>query len=676
MMDKGHKKWGALERYFLLGGMALIIIASATVAFYYYYATVHYSEDMYYEKAKASATFAASLAESVHLSQYLDGGEEDKEYTELLKKLKEICRKTDLKYVYYSVPNKEDNTLEQIMVASDGAIPKGHHYTAQIDRNDAAFAKNYDATVRVYEGKSLEERFFLSNEAGNVMTVCVPVYQDGRIAAVAGVDITMDTILASVRDNTFRIAGGIIAAFAVFVIIYLYFIRRAFIKPVHQLSVEMAHFILHEEGSTLPDYAPSRIQGVGEIDNMVGAFNTMKADIHEYTLDLSAITAERERIRTELELAAKIQLSNLPAPFPATSQIELYTLMKPAREVGGDFYDYFMIDERYMALVMADVAGKGIPAALFMMKTKTLIGNSSTGQSDPSVILTHANNALSKKNDESIFVTVFLGILDIETGHLVYTNAGHTPPFICGRQGCRIVDQGHDFVLGGMEGMSYHNCSLDLKPGERLFLYTDGVTEAFSRSEALFGEERLSKALEETINLKGEDMLANLYNKICDFSEGVEQSDDITMFVLDYKGGHETVQLELPAEISRLNEARSFAEKQLSKTGADEKTKSECELIVEEIFTNICSYAYEEEGKVRIVCETSAGLFSLTFIDSGKSFNPLEQSVPDLNAPAEEREIGGLGIYLTQELSDEISYSYENGLNQLRIVKRIPVIEE
>ena len=673
---KKHKELGMLERYFLLGGMALIILASATVAFYYYYATVHYSEDMYYEKAKAPATFAADMAGGVHLGQYLNGGEEDKAYMNLLEKLKDICRKADIKYIYYSVPNKEKNTIEQILVASDGVVPKGHHYTVQIDPNDTVSRKNYDAIVRVYDGRSLEERAFISNEAGNVMTAYVAVYQDGRIAAVAGVDISMDTILSSVRDNTIRIAGGIISFFAVFVVIYLYFIRWVFIKPVHQLSIMMAHFIRREEGNASPDYTPSTIQGVGEINNMVGAFNTMKADIREYTRDLSAITAERERIRTELELAAKIQLSNLPAPLPPTRQIELYTLMKPAREVGGDFYDYFMIDERYMALVMADVAGKGIPAALFMMKTKTLIGDSSTSQRDPSVIMTNANNALSKKNDESIFVTVFLGILDIETGHLVYTNAGHTPPFICDKKGCRVVDQGHDFVLGGMEGMAYQNYSLDLKPGDRLFLYTDGVTESFSRSEELFGEERLSEALEETISLNGEDMLANLYNKICDFSEGVEQSDDITMFVLDYRRNSETVQLELPADISCLNESKSFVEKQLSKTGADEKIKSECELIVEEVFVNICSYAYEDEGKVIIVCGTSADRFSLTFIDSGKSFNPLEQPVSDINVLAEEREIGGLGIFLIRELSDEISYSHENELNRLMIVKRIADIEE
>ena len=224
--------------------------------------------------------------------------------------------------------------------------------------------------------------------------------------------------------------------------------------------------------------------------------------------------------------------------------------------------------------------------------------------------------------------------------------------------------------------MAYQNYSLDLKPGDRLFLYTDGVTESFSRSEELFGEERLSEALEETISLNGEDMLANLYNKICDFSEGVEQSDDITMFVLDYRRNSETVQLELPADISCLNESKSFVEKQLSKTGADEKIKSECELIVEEVFVNICSYAYEDEGKVIIVCGTSADRFSLTFIDSGKSFNPLEQPVSDINVLAEEREIGGLGIFLIRELSDEISYSHENELNRLMIVKRIADIEE
>jgi sigma-B regulation protein RsbU (phosphoserine phosphatase) len=662
------RRWGALEKRFFFGGMALIIIVSAVVAFYHQYLTTAYTETLYYGQAVALADIAADLGQLIRIGDYAGDAPEDAKYADVLEKLNVICQKTDVLYIYFDIPNKSTHALEHVMAASDIAIPQGHHYILNVNPDDTAVMSNFDAMVRVYEGSSTREQAFLSNESGNVMTAYVPVYQDGAIIAVAGVDIAMDTILSSVHNNTLIIGGGIIAVFTLFVFIYLHYVRRVIIKPVEVLSDEMTHFI-SEDNLTRND-APSTIAAGGEIGQMVAAFNSMKSDIRTYSDNLAKAAAESERIRTELALAAKIQLSNLPAPFPQREDLSLDAVMKPAKEVGGDFYDYFMLDDTHLAVVMADVAGKGVPAALFAMRSKALLSDSAAGLGDPAAIMARANRLLCQQNEACIFVTAFLGILDTESGRMIYTNAAHTLPAICGPGGCRFLDMNNDFVLGGMEETEYHTHTCTLKPGDRFFLYTDGITEAFGPGDVLFGSDRLLEALAANDGHTGKALLKAMAERVANFAQGVEQSDDMTMLVLDYRRSEPEKRLELTSDIAGLEEVRAFILGALP-AGVADGIQSQLELIVEEVFVNICNYAYADSGPVTISCGLEPDVLTLTFEDAGKPFDPLAKEDPDLTIPADQRDAGGLGIYLTRQLADAMDYARVGDMNRLTIRKKL-----
>jgi len=693
-MKQKLEKWhcsGTLARNFLIGGMVLILIVSGIVTFYHQWLTANYTETLYYDKALVAADLAANLGEKYQIKKYAGGGAEDSSYAELLNKLDIICQKTDILYIYFDIPDKATNGLEHVLAASDTAIPRGHHYSKTVETDEPDVMTNYEAMLRVYEGLSTNERVYLSNDSGYVMTAFVPVYQDGAIVAVAGVDIAMDTILSSVHTNTLIIGGGIVAIFAVFILIYLIFIRRTIIRPMESLSNEMTHFISADNLSRNDE--PSTIKATGEIAGMVGAFNSMKADIQHYAKNLATAAAEQERLHTELALAAEIQLSNVPGPFPPQDDVAIEAFLKPAKEVGGDFYDYFMLDDDHLVMVMADVAGKGIPAALFTMKTKTLLSDASVILWDPAAIMARANNVLCEQNDACIFVTAFLGILTLSTGHLAFTNGGHTLPVLCGRSGCRLMEIDSDFVLGAVAGADYATQSMTLEPGDRLFLYTDGVTEAFSPDDELFGEKRMVDALAASASLTAREALDNLHAAITAFAAGTEQSDDLTMMAVDYRrsakaggpdpgGGAAEASapktLTLPADIRRLEEVKAFAAASLP-DGADEMAGAQIELITEEIFTNICSYAYAAEDAeakpaveqtVTLTCQAQGDSLTLIFEDNGQPFDPLATAGPDLDAPALDRPVGGLGIFLTRELADDIRYDRDGDQNRLTIEKK------
>lgn len=246
------------------------------------------------------------------------------------------------------------------------------------------------------------------------------------------------------------------------------------------------------------------------------------------------------RIQTELSLATKIQADMLPQLFPAfpeRSEFDLYASMTPAKEVGGDFYDFYMIDDDHLGLVMADVSGKGVPAALFMMASKSIIQNNAMIGKSPAEVLRDTNNTICERNNEEMFVTVWIGVLEISTGKLTCANAGHEYPVIKESDGeFALYKDKHGFVIGGMEGMKYCEYELQLKPGSKIFVYTDGVPEATNFEEELFGSDRMVAALNEDANAAPDTILKNVRKSVDEFVEGAEQFDDLTMLCLEYKG--------------------------------------------------------------------------------------------------------------------------------------------
>lgn len=281
-----------------------------------------------------------------------------------------------------------------------------------------------------------------------------------------------------------------------------------------------------------------------ELQTLAEAFNTMTASLRGHIRELTAVTAERERIGAELDVAARIQRNMLPGkfpPFPERREFDICAAMFPAREVGGDFYDFFMVDGDRLGVVMADVSGKGVPAALFMVVARTVIRNQALTGKPPGQVFDRANEQLYENNGESLFVTAFMGILDLRDGLFTYVNAGHTAPLIRrgGEYGYLRAEPG--FVLAGLEGTTYKSGTIRLSAGDAVFLYTDGVTEAQDGGGSFFGEERLQSALNapEARNLSPGALLRRLREDLTDFAGGAEQADDITMLALAYLGAGE-----------------------------------------------------------------------------------------------------------------------------------------
>ena len=280
-----------------------------------------------------------------------------------------------------------------------------------------------------------------------------------------------------------------------------------------------------------------------EIEILAESFASLSKRTRNYITQITQITAEKERIGTELALATRIQADMLPNIFPAfpeRSEFDIYATMTPAKEVGGDFYDFFLIDDTHLGLVMADVSGKGVPAALFMMISKILVQNFAMTGRSPAETLRAVNDQICANNREEMFVTVWFGILDTETGRVTAANAGHEYPAMLQSGGqFELVHDKHGFVIGGMEGMRYKEYELTLTPGSKLFLYTDGVPEATNAENELFGTDRMLEALNEDPTAPPEQILCHVRDAVDAFVKDAEQFDDLTMLCVEYQGKKE-----------------------------------------------------------------------------------------------------------------------------------------
>ncbi|MBE5809192.1 MAG: hypothetical protein E7317_12770, partial [Clostridiales bacterium] len=327
---------------------------------------------------------------------------------------------------------------------------------------------------------------FITNDAyGWLCTSMEPVRDaNGNPVALVGVDVSMDQIMADramYLRNMILITGAAIAALIAFVLIVQ---NYSLIRPINMLSAAARSFVEDRNRGKTDVSAISRldIRTGDEVETLSESIKQMERDINSYITHLTEVTAEKERIGAELDLANHIQSSMLPSVFPAfpdRPEFDVFATMHPAREVGGDFYDFFMVDDRHVAIVMADVSGKGVPAALFMVIGKTLIKDRTLPGTDLGDVFTQVNNVLCESNSEGLFITAFEGVLDLLTGEFRFVNAGHELPFVYHAGGrFERYRTRPGFVLAGLEGVRYTSGSFTLRPGDRVFLYTDGVTEA------------------------------------------------------------------------------------------------------------------------------------------------------------------------------------------------------
>ena len=408
-------------------------------------------------------------------------------------------------------------------------------------------------------------------------------------------------------------------------------------------------------------------------------FASLSDDINSTVATLKRYIAEAAaRIDKELEYAKQIQLSALPTNFPEVEDYKIFAQMIAAKEVGGDFYDFYKLNDNTVAFLVADVSGKGIPAAMFMMTAKTIIKDLAESGMSVNDIFTKANQKLCENNESGMFVTAWMGILDVNSGKLTFANAGHNPPLLKRADGSfEYLKTRAGFVLAGMEGVRYRVNEITLNAGDRIFLYTDGVTEATNENNELYGEDRLLSFMNKSLELDQTKLLPKLKKDIDKFVGKAPQFDDITMLMFDYKlkkGETYVGSRTFPAKTEWLTDVLAFTGQILEKYQCSMKIQTAICVAIEEVFVNVAHYAYgEKDGDIKFDITFDKDTRTATFrmADKGVPFDPLKKPEPDITLSAEEREIGGLGIFITKKTMDLVTYAYENGENILTMIKKI-----
>lgn len=383
----------------------------------------------------------------------------------------------------------------------------------------------------------------------------------------------------------------------------------------------------------------------------------------------------RSQIAAEMETAKGIQSSALPSvfpPYPHELRMDVFARMDTANEVGGDFYDFYFVGPGRIAYLVADVSGKGVPAAMFMMKAKTIIKGCVTSMANFSDAMTEANARLFEDNEAGMFVTCWIGVLDLKTGVLEYVNCGHNPPYLLRKGGgLEPLKDVSGLFLGAMDDVRYRRFEVRMNPGDRLFLYTDGVTEATNSERHMFGEERLEKALAEG-PYNPVELCGSLKRTVDAFAGAEPQFDDITMLALVYRGNPEAVSKTFPAKREMLPEVSGFVEGRLEACGCPDSVRSSLLIAVDEIGSNIASYSGSPEMDVTFELAANPPVVRLTFADSGTPWDPLAHPDPDVSLAAEDRKIGGLGILVVKKLMDDVRYERRGGKNVLLLRKNLP----
>lgn len=522
------------------------VVLTVAVSLFSYGTSKSYLEQMYSERVMINCNAIASMLPVEDVKTIIaENGDQTEEYAEMTELFNQLKQDGDVTYLSLVVPD-EDSVCFYIdaMVEEMGDDPANQLaynsdilYVDAANPDDPADMEKYITIWEQYaKNEGIEEPLVTDNDYGYNYTG-VSVICDETGTAIAEIQYILDMSEVRAYLNSFLVNMLLIsfAIIGVTLITYIFFVRKVVTKPIGKL----AEFTQGITDSGEFENQRIQIQTGDEIESLSESFNFMLEKLEDYIANLSKVTAEKERIGAELDIAKHIQASMLPCIFPAfpdRKEIDIYATMNPAKEVGGDFYDFFMVDDHHLAIVMADVSGKGVPAALFMVIGKTLIKDHTTPGTDLGKVFSDVNNLLCEANSEGLFITAFEGVLDLVTGEFNFVNAGHEMPYICKAGGdFEPYKLRPGFVLAGMEDMKYRAGSMQFEVGDKIFQYTDGVTEATDADNQLYGMERLGKILNREKNGTPEEILAAVKNDIDAFVKDAPQFDDITMLCLEYK---------------------------------------------------------------------------------------------------------------------------------------------
>lgn len=436
---------------------------------------------------------------------------------------------------------------------------------------------------------------------------------------------------------------------------------------------------------TLPGKTVERLKRIVEQktrDQLLEEIQTKNTELEESLENLKRTRSAKERMESELNIGRDIQMSMLPLSFPAfpeQSEFDVHAALYPAHEVGGDFYDMFMIDLEHLCFCVGDVSGKGVPAALFMAVTKTLIKSRAANDLSPASILSHVNTEQAEGNDSCMFVTIFLAILNLETGCMVYSNAGHNPPFVQRSDGSLLrLDARHGPVIGAVEGIAYGEDEIRLAHGELTYLYTDGITEAMDIERSLYSEARLKHMLSDSTYNSARHAVTESVDDVWAFQGDASQADDVTVLALRYHGpsaaeGESELKLSMTNQFEEIGQVSAAFNAFADRQGLTTAVKQRLNLCFDELFSNIISYAYndDDEHQIDVHIRLLHSELAVTITDDGKPFNPFRNDPPDTQLSVEERPIGGLGLHLVRNFMDRVAYERHGEQNVVQLFKHL-----
>ena len=525
----------------ILGIVILLVVFSLIVSVMGFRNFTDALLDQYSDGAFRTANTAVMEFDVSKIEDYAASGGTTKEYTSALESMERLCNSSGSTFIYIIRPDLSDYKHITFLFSTinENSDFTRYEFGYVRETTNEEYMEKYR---RLYEDGFDQELVIRDKgyiETDPHITAMVPVKNtEGKTTAILCVQRQMDNLVHVRNTYICKILIVMIALMILVIIGQSIYLHRVFLHPVTKITEEASRF---SHKNDRPEKKLSEtVKNNDEIGDLACSIEHMEERIVKYVDDLTKVTAEKERISTELNLATKIQASMLPSifpPFPDRTEFDIYASMDPAKEVGGDFYDFFLVDDDHLCLVMADVSGKGVPAALFMMASKIILANYAKMGKTPSEILTAANATICSSNREDMFVTVWLGILEIPTGRLTAANAGHEYPVLMQPDGkFELYKDKHGFVIGGMAGLKYKEYTIDMKPGSKLFLYTDGVPEATDAEKELFGNERMVAALNEKPDGSPQEILKTVRNSVDAFVKDAEQFDDLTMLCLEYKG--------------------------------------------------------------------------------------------------------------------------------------------
>ena len=514
--------------------LLLLVFAILMVVVGYRRFTRYYTHE-YNDSAYRTAKTAAALIKVDNIDLYLESNGENDEYKLTRDRLNILTNKQDVSVIYVIKPDSDYKHFTSIfnsVSVDSGYTPwvigsKKKTTNKEYEKNFKEIMKHGRVRATVIRNRNLK------GALPHITSLIPLVDSNGDVKAILCVQRFMKSLTRARFGYVFNVSILTFIIIIITIILALNFLKKQIIRPIEKVSREAKRF------ATLSNRTKnnlSNISNISEVTSLALSIDKMEKDTIKYIEDIKSATKEKERIGTELKLASLIQENSLPTNFPSCDLFELYASMKPAKEVGGDFYDFKLIDDNHLMLTIADVSGKGVPAALFMMVTKILISEYSLSLKDPAKALTIVNNRICNNNKANMFVTVWLGILELSTGKLVFANAGHEDFALKKGSSFEINKTKHDIPVGVMGDYEYKNNEIKLNKGDKIFLYTDGLPEASNSELEMFNLDRMVDTLNDFKNVNTKELLSKVTSRIDEFVGEATKFDDLTMMALIYKG--------------------------------------------------------------------------------------------------------------------------------------------